>query len=331
MNLKNKKILLIAAKFFSYEEDIRQELVRRGAKVDFILDRPFNSAFMKAVTKIAPDFMQSLVYLYYQIYFPHIFKNEYDFIFVVEGITLSRKMLFRLKKLNPAAKFILYVWDSLKNRSHIFDNSDCYDKVLTFDPDDAERLGFVFRPLFFTKEFERTEDFEGEFDLCFIGTVHSDRYEIVSKLSSTLFPECKKFLFLYFHEKWFYFLNKLLKKSYKNSDKSEFTFKTISKKKVVGFLSRSSVILDIEHPFQTGLTMRTFEVIGQKRKLATTNASIKRYDFYNPNNILILDRQNPFIPQEFFSGEYENLEASLYQKYTLEEWINDCFNLAPQS
>lgn len=327
MNLENKKILLIAAKFFGYENDIRDELVSRGAKVDFILDRPFNSALMKALTKIAPDFMQTLVYLYYQFYFPHIFKNTYDYVFVVEGITLSRKALSRLKIISPACNFILYVWDSVKNRSHIFENRDCYHKVLTFDPDDAKRLGLVFRPLFFTKEFEGKGEHEVLYDLCFIGTVHSDRYEIVSKISNNLFPSCKKFLFLYFHEQWFYFLNKIFKKSYKSSSKSEFAFKTISKKRVVEYVSASSVILDIEHPFQTGLTMRTFEVIGQKRKLATTNASIKNYDFYNPNNILVIDRKNPIIPREFFLTEYVDLMPALYQKYTLEAWVNECFNL----
>lgn len=327
MNLANKKILVIAAKFFGYEQDIKNELLRRGAKVDFVLDRPFNSAFMKAATKMAPGLMQWLVYLYYQLYFPHIFQRTYDYVFVVEGITLSRSALLRLKKISPSCEFILYVWDSVKNRSHIFQNSDCYQKVLTFDPEDAKKFGFFFRPLFFTKEFERHGEQQVEHDLCFIGTVHSDRYEIISKLSRSLFAECRPFLFLYFHEKWFYRLNKLLKKSYRNSHEDEFAFKTISKQKVVEHLSVSSVILDIEHPFQSGLTMRTFEVLGQRKKLATTNASIKSYDFYNPNNIFVIDRQNPYIPQEFFLAAYEDIPELIYRKYTLESWINDCFSL----
>lgn len=323
--LQNKKILLITVKFFNYEQDIRNELIRQGASVDFVLDRPFNSGLMKALTKISPAFMQTLVYVYYQIYFPYIFKTKYDYVFVVEGITLSRLALQRLKKSSPECIFILYVWDSVKNRHHIYQNSDCYHKILTFDPEDAKRLGYDFRPLFFTREFESTECKNINYDLCFIGTVHSDRYEIVKKLSENLFQGCRKFLYLYFHEKWYFHLNRLFKKSYRESTKSEFSFNTISKQKVIEYLGVSSVILDIEHPHQTGLTMRTFEVMAQKRKLATTNVSVRNYDFYNPNNILIIDRKNPVITKEFFLADYQELPSNIYHKYTLEAWVSDCF------
>ena len=41
-------------------------------------------------------------------------------------------------------------------------------------------------------------------------------------------------------------------------------------------------VLDIEHPKQVGLTMRTFEVLASGRKLITTNRSIINHEFYDP-------------------------------------------------
>ena len=49
--------------------------------------------------------------------------------------------------------------------------------------------------------------------------------------------------------------------------------------------SDSRCILDAPQAGQVGLTIRTIECLGAKRKLVTTNSDIKNYDFYNENNI----------------------------------------------
>lgn len=60
-------------------------------------------------------------------------------------------------------------------------------------------------------------------------------------------------------------------------------------------LQNSKVLLDINRIGQSGLTFGVFESINLEKKLITTTADIKKYDFYNPNNILIIDDQNPDI------------------------------------
>jgi hypothetical protein len=72
--------------------------------------------------------------------------------------------------------------------------------------------------------------------------------------------------------------------------------------------------------------MRTLEVLGARRKLITTNATIKDYDFYNENNIFILDRENPVISAEFIKTKYQEVDRDLYLKYSLEYWLNEVFN-----
>ena len=63
------------------------------------------------------------------------------------------------------------------------------------------------------------------------------------------------------------------------------SFKSLSSNEIVSYYDRSNIVLDISHPGQSGLTMRTFETIGAGKKLITTNADIKNYPFYNPENI----------------------------------------------
>ncbi len=64
-----------------------------------------------------------------------------------------------------------------------------------------------------------------------------------------------------------------------------------------------------------------------QRKIITTNQSIKNYDFYKPNNILIIDEKHITFKPEFFNTPYEPIPESVYNKYTLSIWVNVVFDL----
>jgi hypothetical protein len=49
--LTGRRVLLMAPRFFGYEIEIADELRRRGALVDALPDRPFDSPIMAAVTR----------------------------------------------------------------------------------------------------------------------------------------------------------------------------------------------------------------------------------------------------------------------------------------
>ena len=85
--------------------------------------------------------------------------------------------------------------------------------------------------------------------------------------------------------------------------------------------SKAKCVMDIESSTQTGLTMRTIEMIGLRKKLITTNKDIVNYDFYNENNIMIVDRENFKIDKVFFEKPYVNLDEKIYEKYALKNWI----------
>lgn len=71
--------------------------------------------------------------------------------------------------------------------------------------------------------------------------------------------------------------------------------------------------------------MRTIETHGMRKKLITTNQNIKNYDFYDENNILIVDRKNPVIPYAFVESKYKMLPENIYDKYSLTYWIKTIF------
>ena len=67
--------------------------------------------------------------------------------------------------------------------------------------------------------------------------------------------------------------------------------------------------------------MRCIETMGAKRKLITTNGHIAEYDFYDPNNILIVDRQNPVVPSGFTTSPYRDIPAEVYDCYRIDRWL----------
>ena len=51
------------------------------------------------------------------------------------------------------------------------------------------------------------------------------------------------------------------------------------------------------------------------KKLITTNPDIINYDFYNPNNIHVIDEENIRFDAEFFNVPYEPIPEYKYNNY----------------
>lgn len=322
MNLEGKKVLFIATKFFGYEVEIQKELERRGAHVNFIADRPFERPWQNALNKIAPSLLQPYVEKLFHRELIKFKTESYDLIFVVRGQTLSVNMHRKLKKLYPTAVKILYMWDSMENSPSVRKTLIFYDKKYSFDPISSEKYNMNFRPLFFINKFKNVDSFKAVYDISFIGTMHSDRYLFIKKIQNA-FDNKNFYWYFYLQAKWVFYLYKIIKPAMHFAKISEFKFSSISKEEVKKIFTLSKCILDIEHPGQNGLTMRTFEAMGSNKKIITTNKSILSYDFYDSNNVLVVDRHEPKISEVFLKNDFKPLADNIFYKYTLAGWLDD--------
>lgn len=324
---ENAKILLIAPPFFGYAKEIASELTRMGALVDYLPDRPFEMSIFKAMTRLNRELVVPFANRFYKSALERIGKTDYSSVLVIVGETLSPTILLHMRALLPDAEFILYMWDSFANRKSLHKNLDYFDRALTFDLNDANSFGMEFRPLFFSTGCTPSNTCKSTFDMSFIGTAHSDRFKIVNEICSTLGPTVNQFLYLYLQAPWVYYAHKLGNPAFRSAKISQFKFTPLDKAKVHNVFLNSASVLDIEHPKQTGLTMRTFETLGAQKKLITTNRAIEQYDFYSSNNILVIDRKRPCkIPEGFFKEPYEAIDPVLYAKYSVNGWLNDVLN-----
>jgi len=70
--------------------------------------------------------------------------------------------------------------------------------------------------------------------------------------------------------------------------------------------------------------MRTIEALGAGKKLITTNPAVAVHDFYDPQNIVVIERGRPLsVPDGFFTAPYAEVTEQVYKRYSLGGWIND--------
>jgi hypothetical protein len=330
--LNNKKILFIAPSFFGYENDIAQEMIALGAEVDYFDERPFKSSIDKIMNRLDfKFFIRRGIDKYYQGILEQAGSKNYDFLLVISPETLESQFVDNLKAANPKIVSILYMWDSFDNKPNANRLLGCFDKVISFDPrDHAAESKIKFLPLFFNDDFNiNTNDtsFEMSYAVSFVGTVHSDRVKLSKKVIEQFENNgFKTFRFYYCPSKLLFFLKKLFTSEYDSISYSEVSFEPISKSEIKNIFLRSNAVIDIQHPDQAGLTMRSIEMLGLQKKLITTNENIVNYDFFDKRNILVIDRVKPIVPEEFISSKYDLSKVILSPNYSLQSWVKSVFS-----
>jgi len=325
-DLAGKKVLFICPRFFGYEHEIKSGLEKLGAQVDYYDERPFNSSFAKILNRLN---FKAVIKKGIDDYYSDILRNavvaDYDYLLVVAPETITADFINNLKLNNTKIKTVLYLWDSIKNKKNASYLIEHFDKVFTFDKKDSlidSRIDFL--PLFYIDAY--AQDLNGSnnchYQIAFIGTAHSGRYKLVSTIVDSIGMDKKNnYLFYYSPSKLVFFLKKLFTSELKGMSLKDISFNSMTSKEIISVLANTKVVIDIEHPNQNGLTMRTIEMIGMQKKIITTNKNIMEYDFYNPNNILVIDREKPYIENSFLHSEYQPINSEIRKKYGISSWL----------
>lgn len=327
--LAGKKVLFICPSFFGYEKEIEAELRLLGTTVDFYDERPFRSSILKIINRLNfKKLIRKKIEHHYNSILAMADIKKYDILFVVNPETMSVDFIKNIKKVCCNIRTVLYLWDSIKNKKNAVPLIEEFERVFTFDKNDVKINNKIeFLPLFYTNTYDRRNysnncESEQSHHAAFIGTAHSDRFNLVRKILEQLpVSPLKGFVFLYCPSKLLYFLKKTFSNELKGVSYSDISFKSMDSKSIASVLLNSLFVIDIEHPNQHGLTMRTIEVLGMQKKLITTNKNIVEYDFYNPKNIFIIDRFKPSLGEDFLYSKFEPTDITILDKYSLRNWL----------
>lgn len=90
--------------------------------------------------------------------------------------------------------------------------------------------------------------------------------------------------------------------------------------------SSAKCIVELLKMGQEGYTLRTIESLFLSKKLITNNKNIIKEDFYNPNNIFILDNNYNNI-KKFLERPYKSISNEIKEKYLTRSWVSRFFEV----
>jgi len=318
-----KKVLFIGIGFYDYEESIIQEFEKLDYLVDYYSEVPPNSLAYRFYSRIKREEQLQLIRNRYSAKIAEDCGSDYDVVFVIKCEYLSAEAITIIKQKNAKARYILYLWDSLdripqvEGKLHFFDNIYSFDRL-----DCLANHKLVFNPLFYRNEYLNDDDREDEsiYDIYHLGWYHSDRLKLIKKITRYCNENHLKYKMILFAGYFSYLVQNIFGGELKGN-KRHLTFKTFSAKMNVDYILKSKSTLDIAHPQQSGLTMRTIELLGAQKKIITTNEDIINYDFYNPANIMVIDREDPILNKDFFESDYIPIPHSILKQYSITNWL----------
>lgn len=312
-----KKITLIYPFAYGYIDFIVQELqtISGIAVTDIKTDTikyKYPNMFVKIWNGITKLFGSNIKKKYFSRQILQQVKEKQDIIFIIRPDLLENSVLKELKK--NTTSFIAYYYDSCKKYPRQIEIIQFFDEIYSYEKEDIEKYHFIE-----TSNFIYDQTIESDvikYDIFNVSSYDS-RINEIDKISKILFEaKFSIYFILFWYEK--------LKYPHLHSI-TEYLSLNETKK----LISQSKAMIDIQRADQRGLSFRTFESIGYRKKLITTNTAVKDYDFYHSNNMLIIDSEQLDINEikRFLELDYVEIPQDILNKYTVRSFTKKIFKL----
>ena len=313
------KITLISLDNWGFNQHIANALTVKGHVVHHINFNSFIYKYPNLLYKIYNFFLKiifrkNLKHIYYGKEILNRLESfgKQDIILTLKGDFIASDSIRNFKK--HTDRSIAFFNDNVRRYPNIANVIPLFDEVYSFEKEDCEKYNLKFITNFIYKE-EKLERNDFDYDVFNISSKDKRTpkiIEIAQKLKEVGIT---------------YKIIILDKKNKLQSNNVDVIHKAISLNAVNDYITKSKILIDFHREKQNGLTFRVFESLGTHKKLITTNPDIKNYDFYNPNNIYVIDNNDFLIDKFFFETPYTSIPNDIYEKYTLNGWINKVLNL----
>jgi hypothetical protein len=314
-----KKILFIALPYHQYTEEIVKELRKQNYHVDYFPIKP---------RKLWHKILQTISKKNFQRYLDHFHKkniklfsnNKYSIVLFIQVHFMSPRNIEYLKQTQSNSKFILYNWDSIK--THDFRPFIKYfDKIATFDVNDAASLNLDYLPLFSIKKFQDLDKSKEKLQVYFVGNIVSvERYFAIRKfkeychnnnINFSCYMKCTPVTY-----------GKLL---LKGKFPLDVHFTSIHPKKFISMMKESSAVFDFANHQQSGYTMRFIENLCAGKKIITNNHSVFSETFFSEDRIFVFDMHNYEGIKQFLDQPLIKTDEK-FEKYYLKNFLNQLLN-----
>lgn len=227
-------------------------------------------------------------------------KNYFSVVFCINGSYLSDEFYKKVRMLNPNARYIYYAWDDVSNlikKNHI----RYFDEIYSYNIIECKKNKWNYLPVF-VQESGVGHSKEDKYDIVFIGSLNDDRRKIADDLYEKYSSSYRLFIYLYDKEN-------IGGRFCHNSP--------LTNKQYISIMRESKAILDVPQICQKGPTTRAFDALLTETKVITVNKYMKYYPVYS-DNMIIVDRDNINIPDNFMAKEYV---INSYHSLSIDMWI----------
>lgn len=349
------KIFFLASPYADLYKEIVNEMERKGHEVVVILDKtlrhdPYlDSSKLKAVKKVI--FVNT--YDIYNHYWNKMIATDarlsepYDLFLTLSGYSVGERLIRHLETVNPHIKKVFYTWDNCAY--YAFDRMlPWFDRNYTFDVEDAKlNPKWNLLPIY-CKAPTHNETQLILYDIFSIGTNHGDRLpylcRILPQLKAKALSYCIKLIELQTtlswkqslkyhilkaigskkHEAYLRWIEFICEKEDKYGIKQNYY---IAQNEYNELISQSRCVLDDQRNTQSGLTAKFMWALANRKKIVTTNKWAYEYEFVSPKQVLIIDKDNPIISEDFIKDPIAEDEFSDVSSYYIDRWVDELLSV----
>ncbi|APY01384.1 hypothetical protein CLV86_2505 [Lacinutrix venerupis] len=317
------KITIISLDNWGFNSYIEKNLIAKGIETTSINFNDFTYKYPTVFHRIFNFFLKNLtkknlkeIHLKKQINDRIESLPKQDKILVIKSDFLNLETLLQLK--SKTNELITFINDSISRYPKIKKNINLFDKVFSFENKDCKKHGFTKINNFIYTCLDTKENHPIEYQAFNISSIDK------RKKSTSFFAD-------YFNTHNISF--KIIVFSLKPAEELKSKGIVIIKKpysisQMLDYLKKCKVVLDLQRPKQQGLSFRVFESLAFQKKLITLNKDIVKYDFYDPENILVVKNiKHISIPDSFLKTDYKPLDKKILEKYHISNWTKQVFNL----
>lgn len=228
----------------------------------------------------------------------------------------QRGMESYIKKVNPGCRVYLFMWNKIDRVHHNHLLYSDKNGIYSTDPGDCREYGLHYNHIFYLPQLHRPYLPSDRDSLFFLGA-DKGRGEFLLKWKK-LFEKCGLPCDI-----------RILGEASKQASaslRSLYTPKPLDYRQYLQRCEECTVLLDIPQAGQRALTLRVLEAVFLSKKLITSNAELRNYEFYNENNILILPQNpeelSPETVKDFLKREFLPYPAEVLERYGISDWLN---------
>ncbi|QPH38833.1 hypothetical protein [Pedobacter endophyticus] len=325
LEFEGKTIIFGAPTTFGFSSVIKPELERVGLKVfDFspVLDSKFKYK----------NIWQRIHNVYRKVFFKDYANKKKLQASEIEHLLMTSLMevpkadfsffirpdLFPSRFIEEACKksglSVAYQWDGLDRYPKIYNYLKNFDRFFVFDKADITTATLSLTN-FFIPDRNYSNTFRGE-KAYFCGSyINKKRFSEVAAIAYALQPLNIPLNFLLVCD------NKKLREEIEEESFTIIADSIIPYSSNLENVKNCTILVEVQNPVHEGLSFRVFEALNYNKKLITTNAAIKSYDFYDPANIFVWNGENSGDLESFLNTPMKAVSEKVKNKYGFDNWI----------